>query len=341
MRRKATSSDVAARAGVSRAAVSMVLNGRAEGNVSTANQEAIRAAAAELGYVPNSVARSLRSSRTHTVGVVTDAIVTTAFGGRLLSGAMDAADAAGYLTLVLDTRRDEARTARSFDLLRERQVDGLMFAAMELRPFSPPPVMLELPSVVAQAWDPQESVTSVWCDEVGGGRAAARALLDAGHRDVAMLAGTDDVVATQRRVQGFHEALADAGLPRVEPVTAGWEIKAGYDAGLALLDRADRPTGVVCANDRVAAGVVLAASTLGLAVPQDLSVVGYDDDENVAPVMAPPLTTVGLPHRQMGEEAMRRLLADLTGEPAPPQHVVLDCPLVERGSVTAPRAATR
>lgn len=341
MQRKATSRDVASRAGVSRAAVSMVLNGRAEGNVSTANQEAIRAAAAELGYVPNSVARSLRSSRTHTVGVVTDAIVTTAFGGRLLSGAMDAADEAGYLTLVLDTRRDEERTARSFDLLRERQVDGLMFAAMELRPFRPPAVMLEVPSVVAQAFDPDETVTSVWCDEVGGGRAAAQALLDAGHRDVALLAGTDDVVATRRRVEGFHEALAAAGLPRVEPVTTGWEIGTGYLAALPLLERPDRPTGIVCANDRVAAGVVLAAVSLGLAVPHDLSVVGYDDDENVAPVMVPALTTVELPHRRMGQEAMRRLLADLTGDPAPPAHVVLDCPLVERDSVTAPPAARR
>lgn len=210
--RRATSKDVADRAGVSRAAVSLVLNGRSDGNISAANQAAIRAAAVELNYTPNSVARSLRAQRTRTLGVVTDAIATTAFGGRILSGATEVAAAAGYVLLVIDTWSGEDLEAAAWASLRARQVDGLLFAAMGLRPYAPPAVMQELPSVLVNCFDPDEAVASVACDEVQGGRTAARALLDHGHQDIAMLAGTSDVVATHRRLQGYTDALGAAGV---------------------------------------------------------------------------------------------------------------------------------
>lgn len=332
--RRATSKDVADLAGVSRAAVSLVLNGRADGNISAANQAAIRAAAAELDYTPNSVARSLRAQRTRTLGVVTDAIATTAFGGRILSGATEVAAAAGYVLLVIDTAGDDLEAA-AWASLRARRVDGLLFAAMGLRPYAPPAVMQELPSALVNCFDPAETVASVVCDEVEGGRTAARALLDHGHREIAMLAGTTDVVATHRRVQGFTDALQDAGVSvRVEP--GGWEIRDGYAAAAAVLDSERRPSGIVTANDRAALGVVLAAAERGLSVPRDLSVVGYDDDENVAPVMVPPLTTVALPHAAIGREAARRVLAGVAGEPVALEQVMLACPLVARGSVAPP-----
>ena len=335
VKRRATSKDVADLAGVSRAAVSLVLNGRAEGNVSAAKEAAIRAAAAELDYTPNSVARSLQAQRTRTLGVVTDAIATTAFGGRILSGATMVAAAAGYVLLVIDTRAGDDLETSAWASLRARQVDGLLFAAMGLRPYAPPPMMQELPSVLVNCFDPREGVASVACDEVQGGRTAARALLDHGHRDVAMLAGTGDVIATHRRVQGFTEELDAVGID-VRVIPAGWEIRDGYSAAAAVLDGAHRPTGIVCANDRAAVGVVLAAAELGLSVPRDLSVVGYDDDENVAPVMVPPLTTVALPHSAMGREAVRRVLAGAAGEPVALDQVLLPCPLVTRDSVARP-----
>jgi LacI family transcriptional regulator len=336
MVRRVTSKEVAERAGVSRAAVSLVLNGRGDGNIAPAKQEAIRAAARELQYTPNSVARSLRNQRTHTIGVVTDAIVTSAYGGGVLAGAIEVAGAAGYLLLVLDTGGDPEREAAAFEVLLARQVDGLVFAAMALRPYRAPGPMRELPAVLTNSYEPDNAVTGVACDEVGGGRAATRVLLDHGHRDIVLLRGTGALVAAQRRVQGFEETCRAAGLVPAEPVPAGWEIRDGYRAARQVLAGPTRPTGLICANDRVAVGAVLAARELGLDVPGDVSVVGYDDDENVAPVMVPALTTVAIPHEAMGAEAMRRLLSTLDGSATGPEQVRLPCPLIERASVAPP-----
>jgi LacI family transcriptional regulator len=335
--RKATSQDVAERAGVSRAAVSLVLNGHGDGNIAPAKQEAIRRAAQELSYSPNSAAVSLRNQRTSTIGVVTDAIATSAFGGGQLAGAIEVAQEAGYLLLVLDTHGDDQRVEGAFDLLQARQVEGLMFAAQAMRPFHAPEQMLSSPAVLTNSYEPDNAVTGVCCDEVAGGRAAAQVLLDHGHRDIAIIRGTSTEVAADLRVQGYREALEAAGLAPARPLAGGWTIRDGYDAGRRLLDQRTRPTGVVCPNDRAAAGVLLAARDLGLDVPRDLSVVGYDDDEHVAPVMVPPLTTVAIPQVAMGAEGMRRLLAQIGGATGAPQQVLVPCPLIERESVAAPR----
>ena len=337
MNRRATSDDVAKRAGVSRTAVSLVLNGHGAGNIAPATQEAIRRAARELAYTPNSAARSLRSRRTQTIGVVTDAIATSAFGGGQLAGAIDVAREAGYLLLVLDTHSDDERGHPAFDLLQARQVDGLMFAAKDMRAYRAPAAMRQLPSVMTNSFEPDNAVTGICCDEEAGGRAAAQLLLDNGHRDITMISGTGDEIATQLRRRGYLAALEAAGLPPAPPIPGGWTIRDGYRAGREALTRPDRPTGLVCPNDRAAAGVLLAARDLGIDVPGDLSVVGYDDDENVAAVIVPALTTVAIPHEAMGSEGMRRLLALIDGAESEPERVVVPCPVVIRESVaTAP-----
>ena len=365
MARKATSRDVAERAGVSRSAVSMVLNGRGAGNIAPEKQAAIRSAAAELNYTPNSVALSLRNQRTHTLGVVTDAIATTAFGGRLLEGAARAAEDAGFVLVVMDTHADAVREEQAYRTLLDRRVDALAFAAMTFREYEVPEVMGAVPSVLANCLQPADlqgaadlqdaagpgegaqragAVRSFAPDEVDGGYRAACAVLEAGHRDVVLLAGTPDVPGEQHKLapglreQGYRRALQEAGLTVPAPVVAGWDITSGYRAASALLQGPQRPTAVLCANDRVAVGVVLAAANLGLAVPADLSVVGYDDDENIAPFMVPPLTTVQLPFKAMGEGAVHHLLDLLAGRAgSPARRVLLPCPLIERASVAPPR----
>lgn len=345
MPRKATSQDVADLAGVSRSAVSLVLNGRGAGNIAADKQALILEAARKLRYTPNAVALSLRSRRSSTIGVVTDAIATTAFGGKLLQGAADAAVAEGYLLLVIDTQNDQQRESKAYETLQNRQVDGFLFAAMSLRPYDPPAAMRAVPSALANCFDPDDAAPAFIPDEVAGSRSVTQHLIDHGHRDIVMLTGTADVIASGLREQGYAEALAGAGLEVVEPVLAGWEIDKGYAAAMHVLStRTPRPTALVCANDRSAIGVVLAAAQLGLAVPGDLSVVGYDDDENVAPCLVPALTTVRLPHREMGERAMQVVLHAVLDDSAPPlgpephrtPPVMLDCPLVVRDSVAPP-----
>lgn len=347
MAKKATSQDVADRAQVSRSAVSFVLNGRADGNISKDKQERILAAAKELNYTPNAVARSLQSQRTHTIGVVTDSIAGGPFAGKLLQGASNAAFDAGYLLLVIDTQADEIREDKAVSTLLNRQVDAMVFATMSLRAHSPHSAMGSVPSVLANCFDPADTFRSIIPDEVSGGRSAAQTLLNAGHRQIAYLSGSAELIATERRTQGVTEALAAAGLPPAETIVTGWEIDDGFHAAMRLFDAgpqrtagAFQPTGIVCANDRVALGVLLACGQLGLRVPHDVSIVGYDDDEPLARTSVPGLTTVALPHREMGEKAIELLCRDLDRgvNTTHEETIMVECPVVLRDSVAAPPA---
>lgn len=336
MVRRATSQDVADRAGVSRSAVSTVLNGRGAGNISADTQAAIRAAAADLDYTPNSVAVSLRSRRTRTLGVVTDAIASGGFAGRLLQGASAAAEAAGHVLVLVDVHGDPAGEPAAYRTLLDRRVDALVFAAMALREYTVPREFSRVPAALANCFDPTDPVPAFVPAEVEGGRTAVRLLLAAGHRRIAMLSGHAGDVAAVQREEGFALETAAAGLLAPAPVAAGWEIDRGVLAATAVLASAQRPTGLVCANDRVATGAVLAAARLGLDVPGDVSVVGYDDDQNLAPSMVPGLTTVALPHREMGERAVLSVLAQLAGQAPDLRRTALPCLPVLRGSVGPP-----
>ncbi len=190
MPRKATSQDVADLAGVSRSAVSLVLNGRGAGNIAPDKQALIMEAARSLGYTPNAVALSLRSRRSSTIGVVTDATANTAFGGQLLRGASDVALAAGHLLLVIDTRNDPHRETRAYETLQNRQVDGFLFAAMSLRPYDVPPALRGASSALANCYATDGSLPAYLPDEVAGSRSVTRHLIERGHRDIVMLTGT-------------------------------------------------------------------------------------------------------------------------------------------------------
>ncbi|MGA8791075.1 MAG: LacI family DNA-binding transcriptional regulator, partial [Paenarthrobacter sp.] len=320
MNRKATALDVAKLAGVSRSAVSLVLNGRGDGNVAKESQDRIRAAALELNYSPNAIALSLRNQRSRVIGILSDEVVVSPFDGNIIGGADDIARSRGFVTVVMDTERDSARDAGAIETLLDRQVDGLMYVTVGLKPIDVPQGMLRVPSVLANCYDalPQPQLHHVIPDEVTGGREAAEHLLQLGHRDIALLAGDEDSPAAPLRVQGYRDAHAAANVPlqgdRI--FMAGWDIDAGYRGAMKLLDGvspADRPTAIMCANDRLAVGVTLAAARLGLSVPGDLSVMGYDDETRIADTMVPALTTMALPLREIGRAAMTTLLDAIEG----------------------------
>lgn len=337
--RKVTAQDVARRAGVSRSAVSLVLNGRADGMISPEKQQAVRDAAKALDYTAHSVAVALRNQRTRTIGVVTDHIATTAYAGQIITGASDVAMSAGYVLFVVDTQGDPDRAEHAYRTLGQRHVDGMVFAAQSLVAYPVSPALEQFPVVLANCFDPHDGLPAVIADEVTGGATAANALIRAGHHDIVLLGGASGWVASGRREEGARRACLAAGLPDPPLVETGWEIRDGYAAATRVLDVDAPPTGLVCANDRVALGATMAALHLGLAVPADVSVVGYDDDENVARTSVPALTTVQLPHREIGVRAMRILLDRIADpETADGSTVLVDCPLIERASVAAPRA---
>lgn len=333
-----TSRDVARLAGVSHTAVSFVFNGRAEGNLSPATQERIRRAAAELGYRPDPVARGLRRRRTAVIGLVTDEIASTPFAGRLLRGAMETAWDSDHLVLTVDSGGDRAKEDAAVAELLDRRVDGIIYAAMSLRSVRVPEGLHRTHSVLANCVPDDDSLPSVVPAERAGGRTAARLLLDQGHQRIAMVGGQVDIASVER-LRGFRDALRAEGItvPKEWIVRTGGEISAGYEGALRILDGVPvdrRPTGIFCYNDRVAAGALHAATRLGLTVPDDLSVVGYDDQEHMAAFLTPPLTSVALPHREMGEAAARLLLDAIDTGKTPPATVRrLACPVVSRSSV--------
>lgn len=333
-----TSRDVARLAGVSHTAVSFVFNGRAQGNLSPATQERIRQAAAQLGYRPDPVARGLRRSRTAVIGLVTDEIASSPFAGRLLRGAMETAWSSEHLVLTVDSGGDPAKEDAAVAELLDRRVDGIIYAAMSLRRVRVPEGLHRTHSVLANCLPEDDSLPSVIPAERAGGRTAARLLLEQGHRRIALVGGQNDIASVER-LRGFRDALRAEGItvPKEWVVRTGGEISGGYRGAEQLLSDAPaarRPTGIFCYNDRVAAGVLHAATRLGITVPDELSIVGYDDQEHMAAFLTPPLTSVALPHRAMGEAATRLLLDAIdTGRTPPATTRRLACPVISRASV--------
>ena len=342
-RRRAVLKDVAERAGVSLTAVSLVLNGKAGTNIAKETQARILAAAEELGYRPNAMARGLRSGRSATIGFISDEIATTPFAGAMIQGAQEAAWEAGRLLLLINTGHDRAIEATGLELLQERHVEGIIYATMYHQVIEPPAILREGPAVLLDARAPNGSLPSVVPDEFGAARKATLELIRAGHRRIAFLQDHEPIAAVPERESGYRSALQEHGLSTPPELIARGAATAagGWQATLQLLELPDSPTAVFCFNDQMAMGAYRAAAERGLRIPQDISIVGFDDQELIAPWLAPGLTTMALPHFEMGCWAVKHLLALVDGQlPAsvsPAQHR-MPCPLVARESIAPPRS---
>jgi LacI family transcriptional regulator len=331
--------DVAAKAGVSMTTVSHVLNDVPGKRISDETREQVRAAASELGYQPNGLARNFRLQRSHTLALVSDEIATTPHAGRIILGAHEAASKRGWLLMLVNTGGDPECEAREIDALMQRRVDGFLYATMYHQDVTLPAALVDVPTVLLDAKTADPSVSWVVPDEVAGGRTATEHLLSHGHRRIGFLNNVDDIPATRGRLEGFLGALADAGVEvRQDWIRTGSsDTQGGMDAGRAILESDDRPTALFCFTDRMAMGVYHLATELGLRIPEDLSIVGFDNQELIADGLRPGLTTVALPHYEMGAFAVERLI-DLIEQPkkGEPVQARLACPLVERASVSRP-----
>jgi LacI family transcriptional regulator len=338
--RRVHQKDVAERAGVSASTVSLVLAGKHTA-IPLSTQQRVLAAAADLGYRPNALAASLRRQSTDTIGFISDLIATTPHAGAMVQGAQDAAWKAGKVLLMINTGADAAVELRAIEVMLERRVEGVIYATMYHQLVDPPAALSEVPAVLLDARSASPDLSSVAPDEEGGAVAAMTCLLDAGHRRIAYLQSDAPVPAAEERLRGYRAALGSRGIafdPQL--VRAGLdEHPGGFEAASAILALDDRPTAMFCFNDRMAAGAARASRRLGLRIPHDLSLVGFDNEELVAPLVEPPLTTVQLPHYEMGHWATEHLLAQVS-DPASarPEQFRMPCRLVPRESVAAPRA---
>ncbi|MBF4615923.1 LacI family DNA-binding transcriptional regulator [Curtobacterium sp. VKM Ac-1376] len=346
-----TMKDIAAQVGVSVSSVSLVLNDRDAGRVNRDVALRIRELADAFGYVPNQLARSLKSKQTQTIGLVSDRVATVPFSSAMLAGAQEAAWRRGYVLMLVDTGGDEDLQTTAVQSLMQRNVDGLIVAATYHRTVETPRVPATTPVVLLDGRPETEDASAlpaadfVVPDEERGARDAVTHLIEAGHRRIGFCTVSAYPIADALRTRGYMRALADAGLP-VDPdlmVTAADAATAhGIAPARELLDRPvdRRPTAVFCFGDQIAVGFYQVARSLGLVVPTDLSIVGFDNQEFVAEALDPGLTTMQLPHRAMGEWAVERILDRIGGSTergSEPVGLRMHCPLVIRCSVSPPR----
>jgi LacI family transcriptional regulator len=330
-----TISDVARHAGVSPATVSRYLKGvpvRAEGRV----RDAIEA----LAFRPNAVARSLKSGATMTIGLVIPD-VTNPFFAAVVKGVESVARGAGYTTSLFNTDESVDRESELVEILADR-VDGLILAPVtEGDPVPERGRGRGVPIVFVDRDVPGSAFDAVLIDNHGGGRAAASHLLEAGHERVAIVSGPLASTPGRGRFEGFSEAVRAAGLELAHEYVQGGDFRTdgGYQAMLRLLGLAEPPTGVFVANNLMTIGALRAVHDVGIRVPEQLSIVGFDDLD-VSDLLAPPLTVVDRPMEEQGVLAMRLLLSRLDRTyDGPPRRIVLDTRLLARGSCSRPQAA--
>ena len=330
MRHRSTLSEVASRAGVSPTTVSHALSGKRP--VAASTRKSIERAARELHYRPNAVARSLRTRRSHTAGLIIPDI-SNPFYPRLARGLQDELAAVGCHVLVCNTDRRPGNELEYLVDVLDRQVDGVVIVAFHLSTADLAQVPLaDVPLVSIGSRLDHPSIDLVRTDDGAGARDATRHLLDLGH-SVGLIGGPAGLPPSESRAAGYREALADAGAAfRPEFVVDGDFTRAGGAAAMhAMAALPDRPTAIFCANDVMAIGAMDAARELGLDVPRDVALVGYDDIEAAA-LVTPALTTVHNPADQLGAAAGRLLRDRMDGYAGPRRQVAISHEFVQRDS---------
>ncbi len=336
MPRRVRIRDVAEVAGVSPTTVSFVLTGRDDMRVSEATRQKVLESAHALHYRPNLTARMLRTQITRTLGFISDRVVTDQYVGDLIRGSLLQAAADGHHLLIGESAGDVASLQAVVDDLLARQVDGFIYATSWNRVI-PLPTPLKSHRVVLLNCGCEEGLfTSVVPDDRGAGCAAVETLLQAGHSDGIVLVGETpvEVVAAAERLDGITAALTQAGQRLAATVDTLWWPAPSYEASEGFLAEDPHVTAMICLNDRVALGVYQALAEAGLRVPEDVSVISFDDSP-LASWLRPPLTSVALPFHEMGTRAVQALLAPSMGS----GEIRLELPVRHRASVGPPRTS--
>lgn len=323
--------DVARSAGVSPKTVSRVINGDAPVNART--RAAVLAAMGDLDYVPSSAARAMRSQRTGLIGLVTGAISGQPAGGaatglpdlQIVQGIQRSLAAQGLTLLISDTGGDIAAAPRLFRTLQEHRVEGVFYVAshhmrIDLPEMAGPGAGGPAPLLLVNAFD-DAGAPCVLPDDVHGQETLTTALIAEGHRRIGYLTLPPALLAQPLRLEGYRRALAAAGLPFDPALVAeadrdgGPEEQEAIGAAIdAMMASAEPPTALLCGNDRLAVAVYGLLRARGLAVPERMSVAGYDDYRMISEILHPPLTTMELPYLRMGETAAQLMIGALRGD---------------------------
>jgi LacI family transcriptional regulator len=309
--RKVTLRDVADRAGVSRTTASYVLNGLSgQFGIAPDTEKRVLDVVDALGYRPNRNARSLRTARTTTVGVITDYVASGMFSSEMLAGANMAARRADHLLVIGESEGDPDARDLLIDEMIDREVDGIIYATRTALRTELPARLAGTRAVMLNCYDPDRPMPSVLPDDRTGGRSAADILLAAGvSADVYIVGETpdNDGVAGRQRLAGIQERFAEDGHAIAGAIECLWEPGPTYDAVLDWLSQGNVPQGLICMNDRAAVGAHQALRDKGFVIPDDVSVVSFDGSA-VASWLRPSVVSIVLPLRSMGALAVELLL---------------------------------
>ncbi|MCD7035194.1 LacI family transcriptional regulator [Metabacillus sp. GX 13764] len=310
---KPTIKDVAREAGVSVATVSRIVNGLP--GYSEGTRKKVAEVIASLGYKPNAVARNLVNRKTNTIGVLLPQ-VSSSFSAKLLHGIEEEAHIHQYSVIICNTDSNGKRTMDYLNLLREKQVEGILFASeARIDQYEEEILALKIPVLAVDAYS--ENIPYLKVNDQEAAYAAAEYLIKMGHQNIGMISGTkEDPISGAPRVAGFLQALADHGImPEPNLIEYGdFGFKSGYEAITRLIEKNPFLTAIFAASDEMALGIFSYCYEKGIHVPDELSVIGYDDTE-MAEMAVPPLTTIHQPIQEMGAEAVRKLITLIQEEP--------------------------
>ncbi|WP_319533969.1 substrate-binding domain-containing protein [uncultured Vibrio sp.] len=330
----ATMKDIAKLAGVSTSTVSHVINKTRF--VSEEISERVNNAAKELNYyAPSALARSLKVNRTQTIGM----LVTTStnpFFGEVVKGVERSCYHKGYSLILCNTEGDNERMRQSISTLLQKRVDGLILMCDSLEGeridvFERYP---DIP-VVVMDWGPMLFTSDkIQDNSLRGGYLAVKHLIESGHKQIGCITGPLIKHQAQMRYEGYKRAMIEAGLEFNSNwiIESDFECEGGYQAFKKMSKRGELPTAIFVSNDMMAMGVINAANELGIKVPEDLSIIGYDDI-HIAKFMSPSLTTIHQPKYRLGQAAVETLLRRLNDKAAEAEVVQLEPTLIERNSV--------
>jgi LacI family transcriptional regulator len=326
--------DVAARAGVSQATVSLVLNGSPGARLSEATRRKVRAAAEELGYRLPRRPRKRPPVNSKVIGFIADEISTDPWMSLAFDGAREKALEYGVSLTLTVTRGEDVEDDLSLGHIVDQPMLGFIYGTILTRLVEPPKFLFERPTVLLNCYDARRKLPSVVPGELLGGRSATECLIRAGRRRIGLINGQEGLDASRDRLKGYRQALSSNDIPFDPSLVykGNWEPSSGFEGTVHFMGLETPPDAIFCANDMMAVGCYDALKEMGHRIPEEVAVIGFDDRE-IAQFMRPPLTTLVLPHYEMGEIAAELLIDQAAGLKSVHNQIKIECALVERASV--------
>ncbi|MEO2039714.1 MAG: LacI family DNA-binding transcriptional regulator [Martelella sp.] len=330
---KPTMMDVAARAGVSQATVSLILNGSSGARFSEATRKRVFDAAEALGYRLSNKTATASHAAAKVIVFLVDELTTDPWMALAFEGAREKALESGIIVTLGVFRKCEDPDGGVLSICESQTLVGYIFGTILTRKVDPPQALLDAPSVLVNCYDQQRRLPSIVPGDVAGGRAATERLIAGGRRRVALINGQEGLDNPRDRLRGYKQALASNDLAYDPKLVhyGNWEPSSGYEKTHELMKLPDPPDGIFCANDLMAIGCLEALKELGKSIPGDVAVVGFDN-RDIAQFTMPPLTTYHLPMFEMGAMAVELLEDMMGGLTSAHDQLKVECTLIERVS---------